>query len=167
MIDQPFDWNGYEQEFRYYANLYKEKSRVTDAFKAISAGKAAIDGFNILAQYANEVRDTQKRGELMRVIGELSLELAQTQMKLAEQLRENIDLKQQIDALREEIEKSKISKAEPILENGLYFLDDAAICTACYSVKRIPVPVTRLPYAAADLKKYECPHCHAIYLHKR
>ena len=93
MIEQPFNWNGCEQEFRYYANLYKEKSRVADAFKAISAGKAAIDGFNMLSQYASEVKDTQKRGELMRVIGELSLELAQTQIKLAEQLRENIDLK--------------------------------------------------------------------------
>jgi hypothetical protein len=166
MSNQPFDWNSYEQEFQHYAVLYKEKKRVTDAFKAISAGKAAIDGFKTLTQYANEVKDTQKRGELMGVIGELSLELAETEMRLAGQLRENIDLRQQVEALKKEIEKSKTSNTKPILDDGLYFLDDAPICTACYSVKQISIPVTRVGYLTSN-NEYECPYCHAKYLHKR
>ena len=43
---------------------------MSDAFKAITAAKTAMDGIKILTQYADEIKDVQKRGELMRVIGE-------------------------------------------------------------------------------------------------
>lgn len=165
MSNQPFDWNSYEQEFQHYAVLYKEKNIVADAFRALTAGKAAVDGLKALAQYADEVKDIQKRGEFMKIIGNLSLELAQTQMRLAEQLRENIDLKQEVDTLKKEVEKLRNPDSKPMLKKGLYFVNDTPICTACYEVIPKSIPLTQVGIVFEEWRKmkYECPHCHAKY----
>lgn len=165
MSKQPFDWNSYEQEFHHYAALYKEKSIVPDAFRILTAGKAAMDGLKTLAQYADEVKDIQKRGEFMKIIGDLKVELAQTQMKLAEQLQENIDLKQEIDTLKKEVEKLRNPDSKPVLKEGLYFVNDTPICIACYEVipKSIPLTQVGIVFEGWRKIKYECPHCHTKY----
>jgi hypothetical protein len=137
---------------------------MADAFKVITATKAAIDSLKTLAQYADEVKDTQKRGEFMRIIGELNLELAETQIKLAEQLQENIGLKGEISDLKKEIEKLKIPSSKPIIRDGLYFTDnDGPFCTGCYDTNEKLVRVTETPPVMQSLGKYRCPNCRTTY----
>lgn len=137
---------------------------MVDGFKAITAGKAAVDGLKALAQYADEVKDTQKRGEFMRIIGELSLELAETQIRLAEQLRENDSLKEELNALKKEIDKLKNQNSEPIVIDGLYFVDgNGPFCTGCYDNQKKLVRVNEMPKVMQDLGKYKCPVCKTPY----
>jgi hypothetical protein len=75
-----------------------------EIFQAVSAGKAAIDGLKSLAQYADEVKDVSKRGEFMRIIEDLNLELAETQIKLSGHIRENGELKEQLITLQKKVE---------------------------------------------------------------
>jgi hypothetical protein len=165
MVEQPCHWENYEQEFQYYAALYREKNIVADAFKAITAGKAAIDGLTMLSRYANEVKDIQKRGEFMRIIGELSLELSQVQIRLAEQLRENNSLREETEALKKEIDKLKNPASKLIIKNGLYYTedDDGPFCTACYDSNKQTIRVTETSRAMRPLGKYICPVCNTPY----
>lgn len=165
MTEQPNNWENYEREFQYYAALYREKNIVADAFKAITAGKAAIDGLTTLSRYADEVKDIQKRGEFMRIIGELSLELSQVQIRLAEQLRENNSLREEIETLKKEIDNLKNPASKLIVKNGLYYTedDDGPFCTACYDSKKQSIRVTETPRAMRSLGKYKCPVCNALY----
>ncbi|QLE42207.1 hypothetical protein FD723_18480 [Nostoc sp. C052] len=105
-----------------------------DALKLITAGKSALDGIKLLNQYAEEIKDTQKRGEFMRIIGQLSIELAETQMKLAGQIQENIENQQKIKLLEEEIKKLKDPASKVIFKDGFYYKEDGdgEFCTACY-----------------------------------
>ncbi|MBD1893116.1 hypothetical protein [Coleofasciculus sp. FACHB-129] len=142
---------------------------MVDGFKAITAGKAAIDGLKALAQYADEVKDTQKRGEFMRIIGELSLELAETQIRLAEQLRENNDLKEEVATLKKEIDKLKNPNSKPMARHGLYYVDDdGPFCTGCYDNKEKLVRVKELPQIMMQhMGKYQCPVCKTTYNGKK
>ncbi|WP_445634502.1 hypothetical protein NSTC745_06326 [Nostoc sp. DSM 114161] len=138
---------------------------IMDALKLITAGKAALDGVKLLNQYAEEIKDTQKRGEFMRIIGQLSIELAETQMKLAEQIQENIDNKQKIKLLEEEIEKLKDPANKVILKAGLYYKEngDGGYCTGCYDNNKKLIRVAETP---GGLKMYQCPVCKCIYKHQ-
>lgn len=139
-----------------------------DAFKAISAGKAAIDGFKLLAAYAEDVQDIQKRGELMRIIGHLSLELAEVEIKLAEQIRENAELKETVRALEKQIEESEAPTSKLKIKGKFYYTDtepeDGPFCTACYDSKqqRIRI-VSKLLRNTSNVYKYQCPVCSVTY----
>jgi hypothetical protein len=92
-----YDENGLEQEFQRYAeSVRQQEEAMTDPIQAFTAAKNAIDGLRILKNYGEEIADISKRGEFMRVIGELSMELAETQLRLSEQIRENDSLKGRI-----------------------------------------------------------------------
>ncbi len=135
-----------------------------DALKAITAGKAAIDGIKVLKEYANEIKDVQKRGEFMRIIGGLSIELAETQMKLAEQTQDNINLRDKINALEKEVEKLKNPKSKPIIKDELYYIeDDGPFCPACYDNNNKLIRVSEAPDALKALGRYRCPVCKAKY----
>ncbi len=141
---------------------------MVDPLKAITAGKGAIDGLKILAQYAEEVKDIQKRGEFMRIIGELSLELAETQMRLAEQIRETDNLKEKIVSLEKEIENLKNPTSKLVIKNGLYYTEDSdgPFCTACYDSKGQTIRVSEMPRVMQTIGKYKCPVCNAVYGNK-
>ncbi|MBD1903717.1 hypothetical protein NDI44_27400 [Trichocoleus sp. DQ-A3] len=133
---------------------------MVDGLKAITAGKAAIDGLKVLAQYAEEVKDTQKRGELMRIIGELSVKLAETQISLAEQLQENHNLKEEVSTLKKENDKLKSPNFKPMVRDGLYYVyDDGPFCTGCYDNKGKLIRVTKLPNSTTTIRRYKCPVC--------
>ena len=76
------DENSLEQEFERYAAVLRaiedttESKMASELFQAIAAGKNVVDGLKTLRSYADEIKDVTKRGEFMRIIGELSLELA-------------------------------------------------------------------------------------------
>ena len=80
--------------------------------QGIAAFKNSVDSLNLLKNYADEIKDTRKRGELMRVIGELSIELGNAQLQLAQQMRANNQLLQDVAKLEAENEDLRITKGQ-------------------------------------------------------
>ena len=158
-------WNSLEDEFLYYASMVNKESEVMDALKLITTGKAAIDGIKLLTGYAEEIQDIQKRGEFMRIIGQLSIELAETQMKLAEQIQNSISDKQNIKILEAQIESLKNPGLQPILKDGLYYEEngDGGYCTGCYDRDKKLIRVISLAEIYKPLGSYKCPSCNTKY----
>jgi hypothetical protein len=139
---------------------------MSEIFQAISATKAAIDGVRSLHQYADEVKDVSKRGEFMRIIGELSLELAETQLKLSGHIRENDELKEQVVILQKKVETLENPDSKLICKNDVYYdskSNDGPFCIGCYDNNRKKIRLSNLPYAKKALGKYECPTCKSNY----
>lgn len=156
----------YEHEFEIFASVIRSLERTTgddmasELFQAISAGKSVVDGLKTLATYAEEVKDIGKRGEFMRVIGELSLDLAETQIKLSEKIREVDELKEHASNLQKEIESLKDPKTKLTVRDGVYWKDDdGPFCTGCYDNNNKLIRVTNLTDAFISLGKYKCPIC--------
>lgn len=138
---------------------------VAEVYQALTAGRSAIDSLKMLSQYAGEVKDIQKRGEFMRIIGESSIELAETQIRLAEQMRVNDELEEEIKTLKKEIENLQNPETQLVLKDGLYYRDDedGPFCTACYDSKGKSIRVSAMPQAMNALGRYRCNVCKAVY----
>jgi len=136
-----------------------------EIFQALTAGKNAVDGLRLLANYAEEVKDIQKRGEFMRIVGELSLELAETQIKLADKFRENEGLKERVNKLQKELEDLKNLEIKLVIENGMYYTTegDGPFCTACYDSNQQRIRVALTPPPMAQLGRYKCPVCKTYF----
>jgi hypothetical protein len=132
-----------------------------EVFQAISAGKAAIDGLKSLAQYADEVKDVSKRGEFMRIIGDLNLKLAETETKLSGHIRENDELKKQVVILQKKVETLENPDSKLTFKDDGYYDSegDGPFCTGCYDSSKKKIRLTKLPYGKKALGKYECPIC--------
>lgn len=161
-----------EREFEIYASVVRGKlakaqrhNMASELIQAISASKAAIDGLKTLATYANDVKDISKRGEFMRIVGELSLELAEVQIRLAETMRENDRLNQQVSTLEKEVENLKNPDTKLIIKNGLYYTadDDGPFCTGCYDSNQKKIRVNELTRTLRAIGKYKCPVCNNTY----
>jgi hypothetical protein len=164
MSNQPNDWESYEREFQYYVALFRDKNEMADAFRAFSAAKNTADGIKMLRQYVDEIKDAQKHGELMRVIGDLNFEIAETKMQLAEQIQAKTDLGQKVRLLEEENEKLRSSDSKPIFKNGLYYLnEDERFCTRCYDVDSKRVHVMAINPDFEMKGKYRCPNCKTVF----
>lgn len=138
--------------------------------QGITAFKNSVDILNSLKKYADEIKDTQKRGELMRVIGELGVELGNAQIQLAQQMRTNDQLIQDITKLKAENEDLRTLKAKLILDkdNFLYSEDGAGpFCTACYYDRGKTIPLHDMMNvklrAVGQTSAYLCPACNAKY----
>jgi hypothetical protein len=138
---------------------------MSEIFQAISATKAAIDGVRSLHQYADEVKDVSKRGEFMRIIGELSLELAETQIKLSGHIRENDELKEQIITLQKKVEILNNPDLTLTIKDGVYYSsdNDGPFCTGCYDSKKQKIRLSELPSVMRVIGKYKCPICDVKY----
>jgi hypothetical protein len=138
---------------------------MSEIFQAISATKAAIDGVRSLHQYADEVKDVSKRGEFMRIIGELSLELAETQIKLSGHIRENDELKEQLVTLQKKVEILENPNLTLTIKDGLYYNseNDGPFCTGCYDSRKKTIRLSELPRAQKAFGKYKCPICNVNY----
>lgn len=136
-----------------------------EIFQAISALKSSIDGVRMLSQYDEEVKDVQKRGEFMRIIGELSYELAETRIKLSEQLVQNNSLEEEIDRLKREIDELKNPQTKLLLRNGLYYdaEENALFCTGCYDSQDKKIRVSEVPEGFRTFGRYRCPVCKSYY----
>lgn len=140
---------------------------VAEVYQALTAGRSAIDSLKMLSQYANEVKDVQKRGEFMRIIGESSVELAETQIRLAEQMRVNDELKEEIKALKNELENIQNPEMQFVWKGGLYYREDGdgPFCTACYDSDRKSIRVSEAPSMVRSIgsHRYRCNVCKAVY----
>ena len=158
------------REFRRYAEIQKAResanSKVpTEILQAITAVKSAIDGINILNKYAEDIKDTQKRGELIRIIGQLSLDLGNAQIQLSQQLLINNEMAQKIEHLEKEIENLKNPSEKLIVKDGLYYKDenDGPYCTGCYDTKKLIVRLKKLTGPFTAMGTYQCPSCNTPY----
>jgi hypothetical protein len=157
----------YEREFELFASVIRSLERTpgndmaSELFQAISAGKAVVDGLKTLATYADEVKDIGKRGEFMRIIGELSLDLAETQIKLSDRIREIDGLREQVNSLQKEIENLKNPETKLVIKDGLYYGpdNDGPFCTGCYDSKQKIIRLTKRSDAFRVLGIYKCPAC--------
>ena len=160
-----------EKEFEIFAaqvrSLEKtvESGMASEVFQAIGAGKSIVDGLKTLTTYADEVKDISKRGEFMRIIGELSLSLAETQIKLSDRIGEIDELKKQASNLQKEIEDLKNPKIKLIIRDEMYYTKGGTspLCTACFDNNNKKIRVTKLSGGFEALGKYKCPVCNAVY----
>jgi hypothetical protein len=136
---------------------------MSEIFQAMSATKAAIDGVRSLHQYADEVKDVSKRGEFMRIIGELSIELGETQVRLSGHIRENDALKEQVVALQKKVETLENPDSKLTFKDDGYYDSegDGPFCTGCHDSSKKKIRLTKLPYGKKALGKYECPICNS------
>ena len=60
--------------------------------QAIAEGRSAVSSLRSLTAYAKEVEDVDQRGQLMSIIGELSLQIADNQLSMLEEFLKNPDI---------------------------------------------------------------------------
>lgn len=141
-----------------------------EVFQGLTALKNSAAILNSIKKYADEIKDTQKSGELMRAIGELSLELGNAQFQLAQQMRENDQLTQDITELKKENEELRAPRGQLKLDkNNLLFSEDGVgpFCTACYYDRGKKMPLHNMMNikleALGQKSAYFCPACSAKY----
>jgi CII-binding regulator of phage lambda lysogenization HflD len=157
----------YESEFEIFASVIKslegttEDGMASEIFQAIGTGKSVIDGLKTLTTYAEEVKDIGKRGEFMRIIGELNLDLAKTEIKLAEKLKEASELKEQVNTLQQEIKRLKNPENKMIMKDSLYYGpdNDGPFCTGCYDNSQKSIRLIKRSGSFRLLGAYRCPNC--------
>ena len=103
---------------------------------------------------ANSSKDAQSK----LLIADLSVQLAEVKVRLAELIEENSHLKA-------ELEKANKADADVILKDGLYYTpqNDGPFCTACFDKDRKLIRVTELGSVFRDIAKYQCPVCKSSY----
>ena len=157
----------YENEFEIFASVIRSLERDTgddmasELFQAIGTAKAVADGLKTLVSYADEIKDIGKRGEFMRIIGKLNIDLAETEIKLSKKIREANELKEEVNNLQKEVKSLKNPDTKLIVRDGVYYGqgDDGPFCTGCYDNNRKLIRVTELTDTFMPMGKYRCPIC--------
>ena len=145
-----------EQEFAQYAHVVKllatiEDIDVVDPIKAVSAGKAAIDMVKLLQAYGEEVQDVKKHGEFMRTIGELSLQIAELNLKVGDQI-------EQIKALQDEVKELRTPEVKLVRKKGLYYDSEDETypyCPRCFTAEKKLNQLSVID-AGMGMKAFEC-----------
>jgi DNA repair exonuclease SbcCD ATPase subunit len=159
-----------EREFERYAILLRALEKVNakvpaELLQAIAAVKNAIDGINLLKKYADDVKDIQQRGELHRIIGELSIELSKAQIQLSQQLRVNDELAAKVERLEKENEELKHPQVSLTFKNSAYYRvedNDGPFCTKCYDEDRKLIRLSSLG-SKFGVNHLRCPSCRAAF----
>lgn len=114
------------------------EAMTAELLQAVNGMKAMLASLKTLKDYGDEVQDVQKRGEFMRIIGELSLELAETQIKLSGELRAKESLEREVEALQAQIQELRTPSVKVILNGNHYYKEDGdgPFCVSCYDDKR-------------------------------
>jgi len=114
-----------------------------------------------IAKRLNEISKNIQDAEFKNLLADLSLELADTKLKLSEIIIENSDLKEKIS----NIEHSKGLGEKLQVKDGMYYSDsgDGPFCTACYDSNGKKILANQLKGNFARLARFSCPHCKATY----
>ena len=89
----------YDREFEFFAKqarcAEKAASGDTKAMQSQDIGKAGliVDSLKALANYTDDIQGISRQGDFMRILGELSLDLLETQAELSDRLRTIDELK--------------------------------------------------------------------------
>ena len=165
-----------EKEFEGYAALVRRQESLSqkrdyqmasEFLQAVNSVKTAIDGFKLLSQYGSDIKDMEKRGEFMRIIGQLKVELAEAQIELANQMTEKFELQERVRELEDEIDKLQSPDNKPVLKGELYYKrsGDGPYCTACFDSRGKWIRLPEAPQMVANMMKikYRCPECRSLY----
>ena len=146
-----------EGEFECYSAIVKALTEIEGGGmipEATIAYRALVDGLSALRGYAEEVKDTQKRGEFMRIVGELSYALGEANLRLAELREESNELQKEIEVLRR-------PEINLIRREGFYYdTEDETIpfCPNCYISSRKLRILSREELNISGIE-YRCPEC--------
>ena len=161
-----YDENSLEHEFQRYAEMIGDwtEQEINSPLQAFTAGKNAIDAIRLLNNYAQDIKNISKRGEFMRIIGELSIELGETKIRLGGAIEE-------VERLKVEIEKLKDPALRLMFDSklGLYFENNGSaersspFCTGCYDKDKKIIRLSKTPEVLKELGSYKCPACNATY----
>jgi regulator of replication initiation timing len=132
-------------------NHHKNQSRKRRAkmTELLTMTSAAVSTIGSMLRLSNDI----KNADLQRQIAELNIQIARIQNEAASLIKENGDLK-------EELDKYKNEKKDPLVynsEDGLYYdkENDGPFCTRCYDKNRERIRVIK------DSKR--CPECNAYF----
>lgn len=161
------------REFRHYAEMHRvseraDKKVAAEIIQGLAAVKNSIDLATRLNAYVSEIRDVQKQGELMRIIGQLNLELANAQIELSKLRTESFLQNQRIEELEQENEALKTGNAEVMKgDDGLHYLSgtDEPICIGCYDAQGKTIRLSMID--APGRRYYRCSACKTVVIPSR
>jgi hypothetical protein len=119
-----------------------------DVFKSVTAAIA------LAKQLVGLVGDS-KNADLKMVVADLSVELAQVKMQLAELMDQNTSLKQKLSV-------AKGGGPQLDYRDGLYFDADGSgpFCPGCYDAGRKAIRLAKQDGVWTHFGEYKCPSCH-------
>lgn len=158
-----YDKNDLGQEFQQYVEVlefakilkaldFEMQAEVTGAIRSVSAG------LDLLKKAANLAEQT-KNAELIELLANSRLEIAEAKIALAEAKEQGLKIEQENRQLKEALE----GKNQPILRDGFYYKadNDGPFCTCCHDTKtqfvRVVVLTGRVP------RIFQCPSCKTTY----
>ena len=118
---------------------------------------AAITTAISLTRQLVEIADATKDAKSKLLIAELSVQLAEVKMRLADLIEENTNLKTQL-------KRAQSSESEVALKDGVYYSvsGDGPYCTACYDDKKKLIRVTEFEEGFRHFGRFNCPVCDAF-----
>jgi hypothetical protein len=116
-----------------------------------------------MAKGALEISKKMNEAVSNKAISDLYIQLAQIQTTAAEKEVEILDLKNEIQTLKAEMEEQKTN---PLDYNGLVYIgnDKFPYCTACYDERRKRIHLKVILYEKTHTHLFRCPVCHAEFI---
>jgi hypothetical protein len=107
-----------------------------------------------------EVNDKLNSAEVKMLIADLSIQLAESKIAIAELLDENSRLKTVIKKREEEKETEQL-----LFKGGAYYdkRDDGPFCPACYDKSRQKVRLVENHFVPEDLGNMKCSVCNKMF----
>ncbi len=123
-----------------------------DSKELLSAMSKAIS----LAKQLKEAADKTKDPEIASSVADLSLELANANLQLAEVVNENAELRAELDALKRRAEAVENLEFQ---EDGYYYKagDEIPFCPHCYEAENRAIHLSKSPAVSSFV--YSCQTC--------
>ncbi|MCA9499131.1 MAG: hypothetical protein MRJ67_09320 [Nitrospirales bacterium] len=114
-----------------------------------------------LAKRLKEISNNIQDAEFKNLLADLSLELADTKLRLSEIVVENSDLKEEISRLKH----SQGLKSDLKFKDGLYYTEDGdgPFCPGCYDSKGEIIRTPEQMGHSRNFGTFKCPKCHEFY----
>ena len=114
-----------------------------------------------IAKRLNEIAKNIQDAEFKNLLADLSLELADTKLKLSEVISENAELKNEVTTLKH----TKGGSEKLVFKNQMYYTTegDGPFCPGCYDTKGAKIRIPEQKGHGAHFGKYRCPSCGEFY----
>lgn len=151
--------NDLEREFECYAAI----TQAEELLKLAMDIPQALNSITRAADLAERVRNIAKKAqniELVEVMTELRIELANSKNSLADATEEVASLKNRNRDLEAKVENlEKASQEKLILKNNAYYTEGGTdpICVTCYDTKKQKVHL--VSHGGVGSHEYRCGHC--------
>jgi len=124
--------------------------------EAIAAVSSAIGIAKRLKEISKNVADA----EFKNLLADLSLELAEVKLKLADFMEENVQLRNELTDL-----KKQKDEGTPVVKNGVYYKTngDGPFCTACFDKDGKYMRLKKESDDFPEMGTHSCPVCNQWY----